>query len=110
MTLSVVQDPFFVDPSPHPSPVISNILAQSEGKSSVLPIFDSVPLSIDRHITPASMEVATRHPRIITCCRHRGSTCLPRHAWLAMGNANPTPIRMPQLPLFPLYPLLELYV
>jgi hypothetical protein len=65
-TLPVVQDPFLPDPSPHPSPVISSILAQSkptEGKHSVLPIFVSIPLSIDRRVAPAPMEVAARHLR-----------------------------------------------
>ncbi|KAF8492193.1 caspase domain-containing protein [Russula emetica] len=61
-----IQDPFLPDPSPRPSPGISSILAQSkhtEGKHSVLPIFVSIPLSTDRRVAPAPMEVAARHLR-----------------------------------------------
>ncbi|KAI0278410.1 caspase domain-containing protein [Russula aff. rugulosa BPL654] len=60
---AVVQDPFLPDPSPRPSPVITSILAQSESKRSVLPIFVSIPLSIDRRVAPAPMEVTARHLR-----------------------------------------------
>jgi hypothetical protein len=63
---AVIQDPFLPNPSPHPSPVITNVLAQSkhtEGKPSVLPMFVSIPLSIDRRVAPAPMEVAARHLR-----------------------------------------------
>lgn len=61
-----IQDPFLPNPSPYPSPGISSVLAQSkptEGKPSVLPIFVSIPLSVDRRVAPSPMEVAARHLR-----------------------------------------------
>ena len=42
--LAVIQDPFLPNPSPHPLPVITSVLAQSnkptKGKRSVLPIYN----------------------------------------------------------------------
>ncbi|KAI0290174.1 caspase domain-containing protein [Russula brevipes] len=61
-----IQDPLLPDPAPRPSPVISSILAQSsstEQKRSVLPIFVSIPLSIDRRVAPAPVEISAPYLR-----------------------------------------------
>jgi hypothetical protein len=63
---TVVQDPLFPDPASCPSPVISSILAQSrsaEQKRSVLPIFVSIPLSIDRRVAPAPVGISAPYLR-----------------------------------------------
>ncbi|KAI9511063.1 caspase domain-containing protein [Russula earlei] len=58
------QDPPLQDTAPRPPLAISTILTRStRGIRSVLPMFVSIPLSIDRGVAPAPMEVAGRHLR-----------------------------------------------
>jgi len=63
---SVVQDPFLPGPASRLPPTFSSVLAQSksaERMRSLLPIFVSTPLSIDRLAAPAPVELSARSLR-----------------------------------------------
>ena len=63
---SVVQDPFLPSPAPRLPPTFSSVLAQSksaERMRSVLPIFVSTHLGIDRRAAPAPVELSARSLR-----------------------------------------------
>ncbi|KAH9991895.1 caspase domain-containing protein [Russula vinacea] len=94
-----IQESFLPDPAPHPSPVISSILGQSrrtEGKPSVLPIFVSIPLSIDRRVAPAPMEVGARHLRDYSLLSSPRFCASPSSRLPCDGWCIPDPTRMRQ--------------